>query len=196
MGGVSDMIERIVLVIGVTVLSGCGTLQNRYGAASLPASEISADSSFVVLSAGAPEKCISTSTFLRLKPAAESYQGKDIALLNVDGYAVKSDFADHHGNLHAVKLAPGRYYVAAWIANPYVEPVRVPKAEFAVGAGEVVYLGEYFMPVSCAWNPLVEWRDQQERDMKLLAQQNSVLAGRAVTKRIAKFTGYAVGQAE
>jgi hypothetical protein len=126
-------------------------------------------------------------------PKCSLHGGKDIALLSVDGYAVKSDFADHHGNLHAVKLAPGRYYVAAWIANPYVKPVRVQKAEFTVGAGEVVYLGEYFMPVSCVWNPSVEWRDQQERDLKLLVQKNPALASRAVTKRIGAFTGYAVG---
>jgi hypothetical protein len=74
-----------------------------------------------------------------------------------------------------------------------VKPVRVQKAEFTVGAGEVVYLGEYFMPVSCVWNPSVEWRDQQERDLKLLGQKNPALASRAVTKRIGAFTGYAVG---
>lgn len=159
----------------------------------LTAADVTGDAAFVVLSAGAPEKCIATSTFLKLKAATEPYGGKDIALLSVDGYAVKSDFADHHGNLHAVQLAPGRYYVAAWIANPYVKPVRVQKAEFTVGAGEVVYLGEYFMPVSCVWNPSVEWRDQQERDLKLLVQKNPALASRAVTKRIGAFTGYAVG---
>lgn len=190
------MLGRFLVGVGVALLAGCGTLQNRNGAEMLPAAEITDGASFVVLSAGAPEKCIATSTFLRLKAATEPYNSKDIALLSVDGYSVKSDFADHHGNLHAVKLAPGQYYVAAWIANPYVSPVRVQKAEFTVGAGEVVYLGEYFMPVSCVWNPVVVWRDQQDRDLKLLAQKNPALASRSVTKRIAAFTGYAVGKAE
>ncbi|HKS54184.1 MAG TPA: hypothetical protein VJS12_02800 [Steroidobacteraceae bacterium] len=190
------MFERLLVAIGLAALSGCGTLQNRNGAEMLTAADVTGDAAFVVLSAGAPEKCFATSTFLKLKAATEPYGGKDIALLSVDGYSVKSDFADHHGNLHAVKLAPGQYYVAAWIANPYVTAVRVKKAEFTVGAGEVVYLGEYFMPVSCVWNPSVEWRDQQERDLKLLALKNPALAGRTITKRIAAFTGYAVGAAE
>jgi hypothetical protein len=75
----------------------------------------------------------------------------------VDGYSVKSDFADHHGNLHAVKLAPGQYYLAPW-------------------------------------NTLAVWQDQQARDMKLLAQKNPALAKRPVTKRMGRFTGYAVSK--
>jgi hypothetical protein len=100
------MLDRMLVAIAIAVLSGCGTLQNRNGAEMLTAADITGDAAFVVLSAGAPEKCIATSTFLKLKAATEPYGGKDIALLSVDGYAVKSDFADHHGNLHAVNWRP------------------------------------------------------------------------------------------
>ena len=53
----------------------------------LTAADITGDAAFVVLSAGAPQKCIATSTFLKLKAATEPYGGKDIALRTV-----------HHGN--------------------------------------------------------------------------------------------------
>ena len=181
------------VVLYLALLTGCGTLNNRNHPENISTTQVSSGSGIVILSAGAPEKCFSTSTFLKVLPAARSYFDSEVALLSVDGYAVKSDFADHHGYLHAVPLAPGTYYLAAWIANPYVKPVHVPKAEFSVSAGEVIYLGEYYMSVSCVWNPQSQFRDQEKRDMALLAQMNPTLAKAHVVKRISAFSGYAVG---
>ena len=65
-------------------------------------------------------------------------------------------------------------------------------APLALKAGEVVYLGEYWVAVSCALNTKSEFRDQEARDMALLKQKNPAFANVKISKRIAAFTGYAV----
>lgn len=187
---------KAIYIIGTVMsalLMGCGTLSNRYDPRKTSEPQISEKLGVIILSAGAPEKCIVTGTFLKVLPDTATYNSKWLELLPVDGYAIKSDFSDHHGFLHAVSLPPGKYYLAPWIANNYVSAVSVPKAEFSVAAGEVVYLGEYYMPVSCVLNPRSVFRDQQERDLALLARMNPALAKAKIVPRIPTFSGYAVG---
>ena len=192
----ASCITRIALCLAVTamLLPGCATVDNRFGADRVSAADIDGASSIVILSAGADERCTSAATFLKVKPSGVDYEGSrgEIALLAVDAYVMKSDFADHQGNLHVLKLQPGSYYAAPWVANGMLAAKRVPKAEFTVKAGEIVYLGEYYMPLACAWETVSEFRDQESRDLALLAQKNPGLAARPVVKRIAAFTGLAV----
>jgi len=114
----------------------------------------------------------------------------------VDASTVRSDFTDHQGNVHAVVLPAGKYYLAAWMANPYMNPVRIPKAEFSVAPGEMVYLGEYFSSTGSNGAALGIFRDQHERDLKIVAQKNPELARASIVTRIAEFNGWAVGSPE
>lgn len=117
--------------------------------------------------------------------------------MSVDVYTLKSDFSDHQGNVHAIVLPAGHYYIAAWVANIYVRPIRVPKADFSVTAGEVVYLGEYFMPTACSFSATrSELRNKKDRDLQLANQKAPGLANFEVVTRIARFTGWAVGAPE
>ena len=188
---------KVVIVAFLALLvAGCATLDNRNDPSRLSLSDLPAGSGVMIMSAGAPKHCFSTSTFLKVMPAGIKYGGRGAALLNVDGYAVKSDFADHQGSVHAVALPAGEYYLAAWIANPYVSAVRVPKADFSIAAGEVIYLGEYFIPVACTWSPVSVFRDRKERDIPLATQKNPHLAQYDIVTRIAQFSGWALGAPE
>lgn len=181
----------IVVCSSVLVVS-CG-LPNRLRPEKVSASDISGSAAIVVLSTGAPEPCTSTATEIDIKPASEPYSGSNAAYMPVDTSMVKSDFADHHGFLHVVRLEPGAYYLTTGIGNPYVKAVQVPKYDFSVSAGEVVYLGEYYMSVSCAWNTVSAFRDQEQRDIALLKQRNPAFAKVSVVKRIPAMSGYAIG---
>ena len=183
----------VASLLAATLAAGCGTLGNRLGPEKIEAADFAADSALVVLSAGAPERCMQAATFLRIYPSgAPLTLTSVITSFNVDGYAVQSDFTTHQGSLSVLKLKPGSYYLAPGIANPNVRPVRTPKADFSVAAGEVVYLGEYWVAVSCALNTKSEFRDQEARDMALLKQKNPAFANVKISKRVAAFTGYAV----
>jgi hypothetical protein len=183
----------VASLLAAMLVAGCGALGNRLGPEKIGASDFSQDSALVVLSAGAPERCMMAATFLRIYPSGAPFNLTSvITSFNVDGYAVQSDFTTHQGSLSVLKLKPGSYYLAPAIANPNTRALRIPKADFSVAAGEIVYLGEYWMPVSCAFNTRSGFRDQEARDMALLKQKNTAFANAKITKRIAAFTGYIV----
>jgi hypothetical protein len=128
-----------------------------------------------------------------VKEVGASYHGvSDVALLGVDNFSAKSDFDGHHGLLHVFTVPAGNYYLAPWLARPSANPIQIPKAEFSVASGEVVYLGEYFLTTACSLNTAATLRDRAERDLALLRQKNPQFVGVPITKRIAAFTGYAV----
>lgn len=81
----------------------------------------------------------------------------------------ESDFTDHYGHLFVVKFQPNKYYLPPHIPGGYTE---FPKADFAGYANEVVYLGEYFMPESCCFHTLMEFQDNEERDLAMLRAKN------------------------
>lgn len=171
---------------------GCGMVPNRYSAAKL---DLSArpEEAVALLSAGAPERCITNATQLELR---QDGRFSNVAYLPVDNYAVPSDFTTHHGYLHAVRLSPGRYYLSPHIANPYVTIKKVPRIDFTVSAGEVVYLGEFFLVQSCGSENLAELRDREERDLALLREKNPALAAAPIVKRIPVFASSADGRAQ
>ena len=177
----------------VILVPGCASINNRLDPSRISLTQVPSNSGIIIISAGAPKRCVTTSTFLKVLPATSKYNNAPIALLGVDSYALKSDFADHQGNVHTLALPAGDYYLAAWIANPYVTALRVPKADFSIRAGEVVYMGEYFMDVACAWNTVSNYRDQRERDLLILRIKNPELGNTTIITRIPRFSGYAVG---
>ena len=184
------------LILSAAMLAACGAIPNKHAADKVDAGQAAAGTGIAILSTGAPERCFTTATFLKVLPASKKYGSWDSTLVSVDGYAVPSDFTTHHGYLNAIVLPEGDYYLAEWIANPYVAAVKVSKADFSIRAGEVVYLGEFFKPVSCTLAPSSQFRDQQERDFALLTKKNPRFDTARIVKRIARFSGYAVGAPE
>ena len=176
-----------IIAASLALLTGCASFHNPSDPARLNVDQVPKSSGIAIISAGAPENCVSTATHLDVIPAYPGYKGIGIASMDVDGYVMKSDFADHQGNVHAFVLPVGDYRLSPWIANPYVSAKRVPRIEFSISAGEVVYLGEFFMPVHCVLNPVYSIRDQRDRDMAIVMQRNPKLAGANIATRLPQF---------
>jgi hypothetical protein len=66
-------------------------------------------------------------------------------------------------------------------------PLDVPIFKFAVLPGETVYLGEFFMSVSCALDDRIVIRDAYDRDVALAIKQDPEFARRPVTRRLMTF---------
>lgn len=173
----------------LVMLAGCGTLTNQYSPSYLADAAVPAGSGLIVFSTGAPRGCVSEATYLKLLPEGASDREKGIARAGVDSYIVKSDFADHQGNLHAMPLPAGRYYFVPWMDNPLVRSVTQPKATFSVVAGETVYLGEFYMPVGCRLEQLYEVHDQMTRDMALMKSKTPRFDTSKITNRLMDLSG-------
>ena len=177
---------RVVLCLATLLLaSACGSLPNKTSVEALaPAAFGASNTGVVVLSAGAPEHCISTSTALSLRDGSTGKVVESVPAIPVDVYVHKSDFAGHHGTVNALQLAPGSYYLTPSILNPYVRTVSAPTFQFEVRAGETTYVGELFMTRACALTTSFVVNDRYERDMRVAAQKNPAVAKRAAVKRL------------
>lgn len=164
---------------------GCATMDNANGPATVQAANLPAGSGVMLMSAGAQECCVSFATLLKLY--RRENDGKDtlLRILSVDGYVMKSDFATHQGNVHAVALEEGEYILEQYAANPYTMPVVPPRFAFTVTAGQVVYIGEYFMTRACDKGTHAVIRDQGARDLAIAASRNPGLARLPVVTRLA-----------
>lgn len=179
------MLRRLTAACAALALAACGTVGNKTGVETLaPGALGAADRGIVVLSAGAPERCVSQATFLSLREAASGRVIDSVPSIGVDVYVHKSDFEGHHGTVNAFALPPGSYRLTPSIANPYVRTVSAPTFDFDVKPGETTYVGELFMTKACALNTSFEVRDRFERDMALAAKKNPAIAGRAAVKRL------------
>jgi hypothetical protein len=179
----------IAAAVLISFLAACASVENRTSAEKFTYSQNEKENAVIVLSVGAAEKCISFVTRLKLLASESPYNGPTLAFLPVDSYVVKSEFSDHHGYLHVLRLKPGSYYFAPYINNPALDMKQVPRMDFRVAAGEVVYLGEYFMDRSCGLSDSGALRDRSERDLALLKSKNPALAQAQVEKRILHVTG-------
>lgn len=177
-----------ILAIMAVLLAGCGTMKNRHDPAQFAVARMPADSAVVILSTGAPKRCTSTATFLQVMPVLHA-NASSSAVVGVDGSFYKSDFESHHGLVNVFTLRAGKYVITPIIANPYVKPTKVPRAEFSVEAGETVYLGEYFMPVSCSLRTWSRFDDKFDRDMAIVDKKNPDLKLTNVVTRIPVFSG-------
>jgi hypothetical protein len=195
-------VNRCVLAIAISLLGGCGSLPSGTGPDRLSDSALSGDKAIVLVSTGVPEACGAGAdvTQLAIFPADATYSVLHMASsAMIDNHYVKSDFEDHPGNLHALQLAPGKYYLAPYTLRlrtkfrPGLRPVQIPKFDFTVAAGEVVYIGEFWLVENCQGEGIDSFRDQERRDMDLLAQKNPKLSHATIVKRIPSFSGFAVG---
>ena len=171
-----------------SLLTGCGVLPNITDVSRLRVSTIANDKAIVILSTGVPDNCGQT-TALEAFPTDATYRSWNSSVtVLVANHDVKSDFADHRGFFHAIVLAPGAYYFAPMAMSlSGVSPIQIPRYDFSVAAGEVVYVGEYY----CGPDGTI-FRDQRQRDMDLLAQKNPTLARTNIIERIPKFSGFTV----
>ncbi len=181
----------VAVAMSVSLLGGCAIYDNRTSADKFVYSQDESQTAVIILSAGAVQNCISASTRLKLLASTSLYNADVFAFLPVDGAAIKSEFSDHHGYLHVVRHNPGSYYFAPFIMNPYVMMTAASRADFSVSAGEVVYLGEYFLGQACGIQNSATFRDQSERDLALLKLKNPILASASIKKRLLKVTGQA-----
>ncbi len=179
------LLRSIVSFVAAAGLTACGTMDNRASVAAVPAAAFASPTAGVaIFSTGAPDHCIATATFLRVFDAHTRKTVDSAPLIPVDVYVNKSEFSDHHGAVNAIALPAGDYYLSPWMANPYLVAVKIPEFTFSIGAGETVYLGEVFMPVSCSRSTAFVITDQFERDIPLATAKNPAVAGHAPVKRL------------
>jgi hypothetical protein len=143
-------------------------------------SDVSATKSIVIVSTGAEKSCFSNGSFVKLTKHGvefDKYGGEEVVLFPVDDFrASESDYTTHFGQLNVVQLEPGKYYLAPWKQPKiYVEYLNPTKFEFEIKPGTVLYLGEYFGIDVCNYDraSVFEMRDQRQRDLDLVAKQNS-----------------------
>lgn len=180
-------IKNFLLLISSALVIACGTVSNKTGVDLLPAAALNSPSEgIVIVSAGAPEHCTSVATFLSVREVTSKKVVLSVPSIGVDVYVHKSDFADHHGTINALRLPAGSYYFTPSIAGPYIRTIIAPTFEFEVKAGETTYVGELFMTKACALHTIFEVRDQFDRDMTLALKKNPALAGRAALRRLMK----------
>jgi hypothetical protein len=176
-------------LVTALILSACGTLKSPYAPERMSAATPPAGSALIVFSTGAPRKCVSESTFLKLLPEGASERDKEIARVSVDAWVVKSDFTDHQGTLQVIAVPAGNYYFTPSVDSTVIRTVLQPKATFSVAAGETVYLGEYDMLEACTLSALYEVHDQMTRDMALLKRKDPRFDTSKVTKRLMVLSG-------
>ncbi len=137
----------------------------------------------VILASGAPGTCMHAPTFLMLYSAEPGATRKDMLMtIGLDNPYSVSEYSTHSGYLNVFKVKPGAYFLTTWTQHPFITQVQSPRADLSLSAGEVVYFGEFFLTSACG-NSL-EIRDQEPRDMALLAKRNPALAKAVTGKRI------------
>lgn len=184
-------VRGTLLAVSVAAaLFGCGTMSNRLAPEKLSPSSLSESAGVILISTGAPKPCVSNGTFLRVLRASQQPTATELLNVTVDGYATKSDFADHHGHINAIPLPTGDYYFAPFTLRGFGGQ-HFPRFDFTVRGNELTYLGEVFAIASCSvLNPtLLEVRDQEERDAGIFRERNPVLESHPVTKRLLRSSG-------
>lgn len=172
-------------LLSLCLLQACGTVSNRYAVSSVSPELLAApEKGLVLMSAGAPTACVSTSTFLVARYAGTLQNVDPVISIGVDAYVHTSEFPDHHGLVSAFAIAPGKYYFFPVIANPMVKSIKTPTFTFEAIAGETTYIGELFMPQSCSLRGQFDVRDQYERDVKEATAKNKRFGEKVVVKRL------------
>jgi hypothetical protein len=93
-----------------------------------------------------------------------------------------SDFQEYHGNVSALQLPAGTYYLSPWmrIGENRITPTFV----FDVRAGETTYAGELFMTSACTLETYFVLRDQYDRDISVARKKNPAIDTRPMVKRL------------
>lgn len=181
-------IKNLVMLAVIFLLSACGSITNKSAVSLIPEKTFSEkESGVVIFSMGATEYCISFATDLILRYLNTTNLVEGMPPMFLDSYVNKSDFPDHHGTVNALRLNPGKYYFSTGILNPYLHTIQTPNMLFEVLPGETTYLGEVFMPTSCASRNSFEIRDNFDRDMAIAVKINPSINQRVPVKRLMRF---------
>ena len=152
--------------------------------------EIAQDSGIVVVSTGGVESCGTTATALYFQPKGSAYSDAPVAGPNINWGAYKSDYSDRRGAMNVFQLKAGEYQVFARTIDANMVGKQIPKAEFSLSSGEILYLGEYYVSTPCSVLFHGEFRDQEERDFAILRQERPDLVSKPHSKTIPVFNGY------
>lgn len=148
-----------------------------------------------MLSTGLAAGCRARNDLLYLFPANASYFDDPVASFKLDSLLPDSDFKDHRGYIYNATVPPGEYYFALYRKGTpsYFKGLVVPKYDVSVSAGEVLYVGEFYIQTqsSCDYMTNTSFRDEEERDVPLLTTMNPSLSVTAIVKRIPSHSGSA-----
>jgi hypothetical protein len=186
--------SALAAILSALLIEGCTPLRDP---SHLNFSNVSDKQAIVVFTTGSPALCSLSSPdpwMVSIFPVGAPYPKGYVLVATISNTFMKSDFTDHPGSILAVALDPGDYYVAPIVFNG--QATQVARYDFSVSAGEVVYLGEYWMLKGCepptstdgsgkiALHAIATFRDQEQRDFALLAEKNPQLSKANITKQI------------
>lgn len=170
----------LLATLGILLaLAGCASSHKAQRPEAYVPPPSGADVATIVISTGAPEKCISTASGLRIYAKGttleSAYTAQDV--IQIDHYLNDSEFTGHHGYLNVITLPAGAYYFSLAMMNPYAVLATRQTAAFVVKPGEVAYFGEFFLSrFACSWASEGEFRDRSDRDIPLLERRNPGVA--------------------
>jgi hypothetical protein len=165
-----------------SLIGGCSTIPSYFSPERVTDIDFKENEGLVILSTGASDSCVSSSTSLHLYNS----DSDNVASFSVDNFLIKSDYSTHMGSIHVLKLPEGDYFLTPGIANPYITITESHAVLFSVLPNEILYLGEYFMTVSCSNNSQIVIRDNYDRDIALLVKRNNLFEGLLIKKDIFK----------
>ena len=181
-------IKRIFAAAGglaAVVLSGCAGMDWGSHLGHFNYGPEEKKNAVILIAGGAPEKCGANPTSIRLLADGDHSPMMAKRIMGFNSALDNIMYPAPHGVLMAMRVAPGHYRVFPYPSNAVnFPPVEIPVADITVGAGDVVYVGEMYLDRPCDFKSAVIYRDEFDRDMKLLKAQNPVLAQTAVQKRI------------
>lgn len=179
--------KPLIILSFAFVLTACGTINRVSIQAASPEVFASQKDGAAIFSVGAKESCVHAATGLYVLDATTGKRVDTVPAIFIDNFFQKSDFADHHGAVDALSLAPGKYYLQTALVNPFAKTIKTPKISFDVNAGETVYLGELYMPSACALSTSFEIHDRFARDMDIVRLKNVDAMQRPAVKRLMQF---------
>jgi hypothetical protein len=153
------------------------------------AGALAAGDGIVLFSTGAPAPCQPLATNLVVEASKGDREGRRSArrvrALPVNNFTYQSDFADHHGFVLAFNLRPGRYELGHFVFNLVFAVSGQPLATFEVEPGQIVYMGQLFMTLSCSASGIrYEVRDARMRDVAAAIEQNPAFDGPEIITRL------------
>lgn len=179
--------KTLVILLSSFALTACGTINRVSIQAASPEIFKSTKQGVAIFSVGAKEACVHAATGLYVLDATSGKRVDTVPAIFIDNFFQKSDFADHHGAVDALSLAPGKYYLQTALVNPFAITIKTPKISFEINGGETVYLGELYMPSACALNTSFEVHDRFTRDIDIVRLKNTDALQRPTVKRLMQF---------
>lgn len=189
---------RVTAFLSVAALGACGVLgacsSTRLASSpeALPATALANESlGVVVLSTHAPGPCRMTAMWAHVHEAASGRLVDDAPLVPID-IAEGSDFTDGYGQLSALPLRPGRYYLSATYTQAALATKAGSEFFFEVLPGHVSYIGALTKTSACAEATAFRLQDDYARDMPAALAKWPALVHRPVDRALLKIGGEAL----